>query len=284
MLTSGIVVSQPVRRAARAGSWYPGDPSVLAREIDGYGRLAGGGVSGSIDAIVAPHAGLAYSGPVAAFAYEPLRGRSYDAVVLVGPSHFVAFSGTAIVRRGAFATPLGLLPIDETLADALCREAASLHERPEAHAQEHSLEMQLPFLARVLPGVPIVPLVMGRRDPATVDDLAGALSRAAGDRRVLLIASSDLSHYHEAREAARLDGVVVRALEMFDEEALARALDRFPDHACGGGPMLAVMRGARARGANGALVRCRRDSGDVSGDTRAVVGYVAALFGHDLSA
>ncbi|MDO8835932.1 MAG: AmmeMemoRadiSam system protein B [Vicinamibacterales bacterium] len=272
--------SQPIRRATRAGTWYPGSPSALAAEIDGYCRDVPRSLPGEVLAIVAPHAGLVYSGPVAACAYAPLAGRTYDAVVLVGPSHFVAFEGVAVVPRGAFETPFGPIPIAEDLAAALMDATPLLHERSSAHDREHSLEMHLPFVARVLPGVPIVPLVMGNQSLPTVLGLAEALGRVWPDRRLLLVASSDLSHYHDAGRAARLDAVVTDAIGAFDPEALAGALASCPDHACGGGPIGAVMRAARARGAHDARVLCYQDSGDVSGDKTAVVGYVAAAFGN----
>ena len=279
MLTFVSVRSQPIRRAARAGTWYPGSPSALAADVDGYCAGVPGRLDGDVFAIVVPHAGLVYSGPVAAHAYAPLSGRAYDAIVLVGPSHFMAFEGVAVVLRGAFDTPFGAIPIAEDLAAALMNASPLVHERASAHDREHSLEMQLPFVSRVLTGVPIVPLVMGHQSPQTVLGLAEALARVWAGRRLLLVASSDLSHYHDAGRAAALDRVITDAIAAFDPDALARALASFPDHACGGGPISAVMRAARARGARDARVLCYQDSGDVSGDKSAVVGYVAAAFG-----
>jgi AmmeMemoRadiSam system protein B len=273
------VTSQPVRKAAKAGTWYPGEARALAAELDEYCAAVHERVAGEVLAIVSPHAGLVYSGPVAAHAYAQLTGRACDAIVLVGPSHYVAFRGAAIVRRGAFETPLGLLPIAEDLADAIVAASPLVHERPAAHDREHCLELQLPFLQRVLPGVPIVPIVMGRQDDETIRSLAQAIVTATHGRRVLLVASSDLSHYHDARTAAALDAVVVRAIDAFDADALGDALAVEPEHACGGGPILTVMRAAKALGARRAQVLCRQDSGDISGDTSAVVGYLAAAIG-----
>jgi AmmeMemoRadiSam system protein B len=268
-----------VRPAARAGTWYPGTASELAAEIDRYCDAVQECVVGEIVALVAPHAGLVYSGPVAAHAYRQLQGRTYDAVVAVGPSHFVGFEGAAVVRRGAFDTPFGAIPIATEVADAILAATPLAHERPAAHDREHSLELQLPFLFRMLPGVPIVPVVMGHQSPATIAGLAVALQQVMRGRRLLLVASSDLSHYHDARTAADLDTIVVRAIDTFDPEALERALTAFPEHACGGGPIAAVIRAARAAGARDARVLCRQDSGDVSGDKSAVVGYLAAVLG-----
>ncbi len=273
------MTSQPVRTAAKAGTWYPGHAAALAAEVDAYLAAVAERLSGDLLAIVAPHAGLVYSGPVAAHAYVQLKGRQYDAVVLVGPSHYVGFRGAAVVRRGAFETPLGVLPVADDLAGAIAAASPLVHERPAAHDREHSLELQLPFLQRVLPGVPIVPIVMGQQDDPTIRTLANAIATAALGRRVLLVASSDLSHYHDARAAAALDAVVVRAIDAFDADALGTALESQPEHACGGGPILSVMRAAQALGARQARVLCRQDSGDISGDRSAVVGYLAAAIG-----
>jgi hypothetical protein len=252
---------------------------VLAQDIDRCLQQVAHVVYGDIVALIVPHAGLVYSGSVAAYAYKAVVGRAYDVVVLVGPSHHVGFEGVAIQRAGSFETPLGLVPISEVDAEAIAAASPAVHDRPAAHAREHSLEMQLPFLQRVLPGTPIVPLVMGHQTPASVNRLADALVEALSMRRVLLVASSDLSHFHDAPRAARLDAVVVNAINRFDPETLARALGLFPDHACGGGPIVAVMRAARDLGAADARVTKYADSGDVSGDKASVVGYLAAVLG-----
>lgn len=280
MLTFTIMAPQPARRAAAvAGSWYPGHPATLQSAIDDYFGRVRDTVTGDITAIIAPHAGLMYSGPVAAHAYRQLEGRAYDVIVMVGPSHHVGFEGVAIVSRGVFETPLGDVEVSAADADAIVASAPVVCELPAAHQREHSLEMQLPFLQRVLPGVPIVPLVMGHQSRATMASLAEGLTSALASRRALLVASSDLSHYHDSRRAAMLDRVIVDAVERFDPEAVERALVRDPGHACGGGPIVSVMRAARALGAADAKVLCYADSGAVSGDTSAVVGYCAAVFG-----
>jgi len=262
-----------------AGTWYSGRPDVLARDIDQCLEQVHDAVDGEIVGVIVPHAGLMYSGPVAAHAYKAVAGRSYDVAVLVGPSHYVGFEGVAIQRAGSFETPLGRLEISEVDAEAIAAASPVVHDRPAAHAREHSLEMQLPFLQRVLPGTPIVPLVMGHQTPATISRLADAMVEALSTRRALLVASSDLSHFHRALHAARLDAVVVDAINRFDPETLARALGKFPDHACGGGPIVAVMLAARGLGAADARVMKYADSGDVSGDKSSVVGYLAAVLG-----
>jgi hypothetical protein len=269
----------PIRRAAVAGSWYPGTAPALAAAVDRHLALATREVGGDLMALVAPHAGLMYSGPVAAYAYRLLRDRSFDVAVLVGPSHFVGFDGVAMYRAGGFETPLGVAPIDESCAEALRAASPIFRDHPGAHAREHSLEMQLPFLQRVAPDAKILPLLMGYQTAETARALGDALAVALDGRKALLIASTDLSHYHDAATASRLDAVVIDHVTRFDADGLQHALDLQPEHACGGGPLVAVMRAAKLRGARDAVVLDYADSGDVSGDKSAVVGYLAAAFG-----
>ena len=268
-----------VRRAAVAGSWYPADPHVLAREVDRYLAAAGDPAAGMPLAIIAPHAGLMYSGPIAAHAYRLLHGRDIEVAVLVGPSHYVGFPGAAIYGRGAFDTPFGPVAIDEQCATAVAMASREIGPHPTAHGREHSLEMQLPFLRRVLPDVKIVPIVMGYQRRETAYAVGDAIAGAVKGRKAVLVASTDLSHYQNARTAARLDRKVILHVERFDHDGLMSLLETDPTHACGGGPTVSVMRAARALGASDARVLKYGDSSDVSGDKDAVVGYLAAAFG-----
>jgi AmmeMemoRadiSam system protein B len=271
-----------IRPAAVAGSWYPGTASALAAAVDRHlanAERSAPDVRGDLVALVAPHAGLMYSGPVAAHAYRLLRDRRFDVAVLVGPSHYVGFEGVSIYASGGFETPFGVTPIDAGCAREVAAATPLVHERAAAHAREHSLEMQLPFLAHLTPGLPIVPLVMGHQTAETASGLGAALASALRGRKALLVASTDLSHYHDATTAAALDSVVIDCVSRFDADGLQHALDGRPDHACGGGPTVAVMRAALLAGARDAVVLNYADSGDVSGDKSAVVGYLAAAFG-----
>jgi AmmeMemoRadiSam system protein B len=271
-----------IRPPAVAGTWYPGSAAALTRAVDGYLAQTGIGDGDSLQrlvALVAPHAGLMYSGPVAAHAYGLLRRHSFDVIVLVGPSHFVAFEGVAVYPRGGFQTPLGTARIADDCAAAIMEATPVVRADETVHAREHSLEMQLPFVQRLAGDVPIVPLVIGSQTAATARALGDGLASALRDRRALLVASTDLSHYHDAMTANRLDQVVVDHVSRLDADGLQRALDRNPDHACGGGPTVAVMRAARSLGARDAVVLKYADSGDVSGDKSSVVGYMAAAIG-----
>src|SRR5262245_22400562 len=137
-----------LRPSPVAGTWYPGSADALGRAVDQHLARTKRDISGELVALVAPHAGLKYSGPVAAHAYRLLRGRTFDSIVLVGPSHFLAFEGVAAVSRGGFQTPFGTAEIDSDCAEALMRAEPLVHERHAAHTREHSLEMQLPFVQR----------------------------------------------------------------------------------------------------------------------------------------
>jgi len=264
------------------GRWYPGTEAELAGAVDAHlAPVDTADAAPCPRALIAPHAGLMYSGPVAAYAYALVRRCRYAAVVLVGPSHFVGFRGVSIWPRGAWKTPLGDVAVDADLAAAIAAGSRDVVEAPDAHGREHSLEMQLPFVARLLPGVPIVPMVMGYQERGTALALGDALARAlaarpAGSGPVLLVASSDLSHYEDALTAARMDAVVLDRVNRLDADGLMTALEQEPRHACGGGPMVSVLRAAAAGGATRARVLRYADSGDVSGDKSAVVGYMAA--------
>ena len=238
--------------------------------------------AGEALAIVAPHAGLMYSGPIAAHAYSLLRGRDIEVAVLVGPSHYVGFEGVAIYERGAFETPFGQVPIAEECAAAVrwrLLSRSNLIRR--AHGREHSLEMQLPFLKRVLPDTDIVPLVMGhqQRDTAVPISAMRLPRQPRAGVRCSSRARISLTIRH-ALVAAKLDGKVIQQVERFDPDGLMSLLEAFPEHACGGGPTVSVMRAAKRLGARDARVLKYGDSGDVSGDKDAVVGYLCSGIRH----
>ncbi|HSC29847.1 MAG TPA: AmmeMemoRadiSam system protein B [Vicinamibacterales bacterium] len=273
-----------IRPAAVAGSWYPGTAGALTREVDAYLDAAPAGPDGRVVAVIAPHAGIMFSGPVAAHAYKAAARGAYDVVVLVGPSHFVGFDGVAAYSEGAFDCPLGPARIDSSVAGAIARSPIVV-ERPAVHRREHSLEMQLPFLKRLLPEVPIVPLLMGYQTRATVEGLATALAEGLAARRALLVGSTDLSHYFDAQTAVDLDARVLARVAAFDPDGLLGLFEQYPEEergrfvACGGGPAIAVLMAARALGAREARVLTYAHSGQVSGDLEGVVGYMAAAIG-----
>jgi MEMO1 family protein len=273
-----------VRPAAVAGSWYPAHADALANEVDGYVAAAHVQSLSGIRAVIAPHAGMMFSGPVAAYSYKAVAQAQVEVVFLVGPSHFVGFDGVSVWPSGAFDSPLGAAQIDEAAAHDLLR-AAVIQDLPQAHGREHSLEMQLPFIRRLLPDARIVPMVMGYQDRDTIEALAEALTSAAAPRRALLVASTDLSHYLDAKTAASLDGRVQACVDPFDPDALLDLFEQYPERergqyvACGGGPAIAVMKAAQRLGVQHGRVLKYAHSGEVSGDYSGVVGYLAAAFG-----
>jgi MEMO1 family protein len=248
----------PIRPAAVAGTWYPGTAGALTRDVDRYLRETREWTGGPIQAMLAPHAGLMFSGPVGAHAYRAAASQRFDVIVLAGPSHFVAFEGVSIFPEGAFATPLGDAIVDDDLARAL---------------------------SRLFPDARIVPLVMGYQTKETIVGLADALAAACRGRQALLVGSTDLSHYFDAQTAERLDHRVQSHVSAFDPDSLLALFEEYPEHergryvACGGGPAIAVMMAARQLGATDAQVLKYAHSGEVSGDYTGVVGYLAAVFG-----
>jgi AmmeMemoRadiSam system protein B len=274
-------MSATIRSAAVAGSWYPGSAAALTAEVDEHLEAAGDvsvRIQGRLVALVSPHAGLRFSGPVAAYGYGLLRGRSPLTAVIVGPSHRAAFEGVAVHAHGAWDTPLGRAPIDEGVAEALVGVVPEVFEDASVHRDEHSLEMQMPFLQRLVPDLRVVPAMMGHQSRPQVEALSRALAKALEGRDdVVLVASSDLSHYHPATVANREDAVVVEHVGAFDDEKLMSRLETHENVACGGGPVVAVMKAARALGADRATVLKYADSGDAGGGKDQVVGYLSAV-------
>jgi MEMO1 family protein len=265
-----------VRPAAVAGSFYPGEPAALAAEVASYVGVARGrrADAAAPKAIIAPHAGYMYSGPIAGSIYArlaPLRGR-VSRVVLAGPAHRVFVRGAAVPRARAFASPLGSVKLDLD-AIALLRALPFVEESDHAHALEHSLEVHLPFLQSVLGDFRLVPVVVGDATPAQVARLLDAVW--GGDETVIVV-SSDLSHYLPYDTGRARDLETANAILRLDAGLL-------PEEACGAAPINGLITAARARGLAAELVDLR-SSGDTAGDRERVVGYGAFAFGVPASA
>lgn len=268
-----------IREPAVSGMFYPDHPDTLLSEIKRYLENAKKEViDGEIVALISPHAGYMYSGQVAAYGYKLIEGQTFDSVVVVAPSHRVDFRGASIYDRGGYRTPLGIVPIDVELSKRMMTKWGGLKFIPEAHREEHSLEVQIPFLQAVLKSFRLVPIVM---EPywswESCQSLALAISETIKGKKVLLVASTDLSHFHGYEEAVRLDQVVLGHLERFDPEGLSQDLKKGRCEACGGGPIVTVLLAARALGANRGKVLKYLNSGDVTGDRSRVVGYTSAV-------
>jgi hypothetical protein len=261
-----------VRVPAVAGFFYPDDADDLSAALEGCLASAEAPHPGEAapKALIVPHAGYVYSGPIAASAFvriAPLRG-AIRRVVLLGPAHRVYLRGLAAPRAEAFATPLGVVPVDRAAIDAL-GDLPQVTVSDAPHAGEHSLEVQLPFLQRVLGGFAVVPLVVGE---ASAEEVEQVIERLWGGPETLLVVSSDLSHDHDYATARRLDRSACAAIEALDPARLG------PDAACGAIPVRGLLRAARAHGL-AAHTLDLRSSGDTAGDRERVVGYGAWAFG-----
>ncbi len=268
-----------VRHPAVAGLFYDADPVRLDRTVsellqESRGKRPGGRLVG----LISPHAGYMYSGSTAAKGYVLLEGLKFDTVVIVGPSHREFFNGISIYPGDGFLTPLGEVPIDQEIRDALVSISSSIRSGESGHRAEHSVEVQLPFLQKVLGSFSFVPIVMGNQTRLLCDTLAEALARSLLDRNALLVASSDLSHYHSYDTALSLDRQILEDVEAFDENSLMMKLEQQRVEACGGGPMVTVMKALKKLGADASNVIFYCNSGDVTGEKDAVVGYLSAVF------
>ena len=275
---------QKVRPAAVAGAFYPADPQELSRMIDDMlAKAAPPPVDGEILAAVAPHAGYPYSGPVAAWTYAALKGHKYSRVVVIAPSHYVGFDFTSVYDGDAYTTPLGQIPVDKEFARRLVKMSSTIQLSDKGHqatqdAPEHSVEVELPWLQKVLGNFQLVPIVMGDQSYESSRALGVALAKMLrDDHDTLVLASSDLSHYHTYGEAETIDHKTLNALEEYDYLSMSRNFESRVWEACGGAPIVAAMIYAERMGANKAEVLRYANSGDITGDRSRVVGYSADL-------
>jgi AmmeMemoRadiSam system protein B/AmmeMemoRadiSam system protein A len=269
--------SGKVREPAVAGAFYPGTETALRSAVTTMlDEAEPPALEGKVLGLISPHAGYMYSGAVAAHAYKLIEGSKFDAVILVAPSHHLFFPGSSIYRQGPYRTPLGLVEVDVDLAEAMASAEPSITFKPEAHIREHSLEVQLPFLQVAVPDLKIVPIVMADQSYENCVRLAAAIAGAVRGKEVLLVASSDLSHFHAYDEAVAMDQVIIDDVLNYDCESIARDLGTRKTEACGGGPMIAVMLAAKHLGATRAIKLAYANSGDVTGDKSEVVGYLSA--------
>jgi len=278
-----------VRPPAVAGLFYPADPNILNRQIDELLQRAASNASVShllrgedrkvrrrIRAIISPHAGYMYSGLTAAHGYRLLQGQEFDTAIIVSPSHREYFDGISIYGGQAYRVPSGDVPIDTELREMLIRDDAIITLSDVGHRQEHAVEVQIPFLQKVLPGCKIVPIIMGDQRRDYCYHLGKKLAKVAKDKNVLLIASTDLSHYYPYDTAQMLDRIIIDEVERLDYEQLMTDLETERAEACGGGPTVAVLLAVCELGANKAYILHACNSGDVTGDRRGVVGYLSA--------
>lgn len=269
------MAEQRIRPAVCADDrWYPASAAELRREVTGYIENATAlDLPGDVVGLIAPHAGYYFSGHVAGAGYRQVRDGAYDLVVLIGPDHTsAAMGGLAVPDYAAWHTPLGDVPVDVALVAELERSVAVRRIRQD---REHSLEVQLPFLQVALHSFRLLPVMMGSQSPQLCRALGMAIAQLVHGKRVLLVASTDLSHYYPETTARELDRNTLQYILEFDPEGLCSALMREQAHACGGGPVAAVLFAARELGARHAHLVKYATSGDVWPDRAQVVGYAA---------
>jgi len=278
LLSSPAGADSWTRPAVMAGTWYLGRADQLAGSVDSFLAAAKRRVlAGRTIGLVVPHAGHVYSGKVAgaAWAVAAELDPSPETVILLGPSHRYPLARPSIWPQGAYACPLGQVRIDSQTAGRLKQRLGAGFVR-QAHLKEHCLEVQLPFVLKSLPKASLVPLLTGPPDLAEARGLGRALAEEAQGRSILLVASTDLSHFHSREAARRLDQRVAERIEKLDPEGLMSDASQGQAEACGLQALLAVMFAARQLGANQGLILDRADSARVSGDKTNVVGYLAA--------
>jgi hypothetical protein len=272
--------SEGIRKSIIAGSWYPSQPHRLRDSIESFlSKVEAKPIEGELMGLIAPHAGYAYSGQVAAHAYKQLRRngspiQTFDLVAVISPLHRMPLGEFATPQAAHYETPLGLVALDTEAVDALDQAVGLNRARAD---NEHSLEIQLPFLQVVLGEFRLLPVMMGSQSLASCQRLADALADLLRRRSALLVASTDLSHFYPYRRAMQIDRQTLQYIDRFDPQGLARALESGEAEACGGGPVVTAMLSARALGADETKVLKYANSGDVTGDRGSVVGYAAGV-------
>jgi MEMO1 family protein len=276
-------MTMDIRKPAVAGSFYPANPVELAKTIATmFSEVEKPALSGRPIGLIAPHAGYPYSGKVAAKAFKLVVGEEFDTVVVISPSHTVFFKGSSVFSGAGYQTPIGLIETDLDLAKRIAEvNPQSVYFSNMGHASgstrgEHALEVQLPFLQVALGKFKLVAIVMGDQEPDSVRGLGEALAATLKGSNTLLVASTDLSHFHNEKTARKLDSAIQSAIEKYDTELLMETLESGKGEACGGGVVGAVMMAARRLGGKEIKFLDYATSGAVTGDFDEVVGYLSA--------
>ena len=278
-----------VRRPCQAGAFYEGNAESLKKQINdcflhelGPGKIpevtkAG---QGRIVGLICPHAGYMFSGPVAAHAYYKLAfdGKP-DVVVLFGPNHTGYGSALAVMNEGFWRTPLGDVEVDGETANRIVRESRIVDVDESAHRFEHSIEVQLPFLQFLYGSeFKIVPICFLMQDLSSAMEVGQAVAKVVSGKNVVIVASSDMTHYEPQERAAEKDRLVLEAVEAMDEVRFSSVVEANRVSACGYGPIIALITAAKVLGAREAKLLCYKTSGDITGDYSSVVGYAAVCF------
>ncbi len=282
-------IRQTVRPSPIAGRWYPGDAKQLAEGVDRYIQEADPPeLDGLIVAVMVPHAGHLYSGPVAGYAFRALQGYTPDLVVVVAPMHHPYPYPLLTSLHRAYWTPLGEIEVDQQSVDELDRllkAKLGFGLTPVGHDPEHALEIELPFLQRALSGpFTLLPIMVREQTQEVVEALGAALAQMLMGKNYLLVASTDLSHFYPQAVARQFDNEILKAVAAFDPAGVLQVEEQGKGFACGRGALAAVMEAAARLGADRAVILQQATSGDITGDTSQVVGYAAAAFLKSLTA
>lgn len=268
-------------RPSIGGGWYPHNPGLLVQNLDTY--LSNAEVDkpyGKVIGIITPHAGHMYSGQVAAYAFNCIKGMEFDTVVIVSPSHFLPSGDVITTSHDAYETPLGIVEIDKDAVselDSALMENFQMRLARAANDPEHAVEVELPFLQHILGPFRLLPVMVFNQSSHTARALGHSLAEVIADRNALLVASSDLSHFYPDGTAKRFDQEMLRRIELFDPESVIEAESEGAGFACGKGAIAAVLWACRDLGADRVKVLNYANSGDVTGDCDSVVGYGAAV-------
>lgn len=271
-----------IRKPAVAGLFYPSSAVELSKTIAAlYAEVDKVPLAGCPAALIVPHAGYPYSGRTAAKAFKLLEGEEYERVVVIAPSHTVFFKGSSVYAGDGYETPLGVVNTDKKLSERIASIHPSVYFSKMGHASgstrgEHALEVQLPFLQVVLGQFKLVAIVMGDQEEDSIRSLGEMLSVALKGTNTLMVASSDLSHFHSEKVARRLDSTIQTAVEQYDPDLLLQTLASGKGEACGGGPIAAVMMAAKRLGGTRVQFLHYTTSGEATGDFNEVVGYLSA--------
>lgn len=271
-----------IRPSPIAGTWYEGQAGHLARAVDSYisaARLPE--LAGEVVAVIVPHAGHRYSGAVAGYAFAAIKDSTPEVVAVLSPMHHIYPFNFITTAHAAYATPLGQIPVERSLVNALNQK---LMQRvgfgliPVENDPEHSLEIELPFLQRAIQsGFSLLPVMLRQQTPESAREMGEALAETLAGKRALLVASTDLSHFHKQATANALDAAMLAQVEAFSPEGVFEIEANGEGEACGLGALAAVLWAAKAMGADSVKVLKHATSGDVTGDYQRVVGYGAAV-------
>ncbi|MEW6586052.1 MAG: AmmeMemoRadiSam system protein B [Nitrospirota bacterium] len=267
--------AEQVKEPAVAGEFYPSDRKSLQEMVNGFlSKTEKVGGDGKLIVLVSPHAGYIYSGQVAAYGYRQIQSANIRNVIIIGASHRAPFNGASVYTDGSFRTPLGDVKINEKLARSFLNESAEVKFYPEAYEKEHSIEVQIPFLQAVLKDFQIVPILVGSLSRETFEHLITRLSDTV-DENTLVVASTDLSHYHDYQTAKEMDSRMIAALATLSVGSAVQLLKTGDAEMCGSLPVIIAMETARRAGANLGSIFRYANSGDVTADKERVVGYAS---------